>query len=290
MIRFGLPTQTGNAGKFLTTNGTIASWATGALNYKGAIDASSNPNYPAALSGDVYVVSVDGKVGGASGVVVEAGDLVLAKDDNAGGTQAAVGSHWDVIQFNISILPVTKGGTGVGTLAAHGVLVGEGTSPVVAVTAMSNGQLLVGQTAADPMGVTVSGDINIDQNGVVSSAASFKECHHYGNVPVGATNFFTCNQLSSVEVPLFVARVASKITELYIVTETGNGAAHTDVYTVRVNNVNTAFTVSIVNGTTGTSAATAVALSPGDKVSLKLVSDAATVAANVTAEISLTKS
>lgn len=70
----------------------------GGLVYKGVIDASGNPNYPAAVSGDVYVISVAGKIGGASGVNVEAGDLVLAKNDNAGGTQAAVGSSWDIVQ------------------------------------------------------------------------------------------------------------------------------------------------------------------------------------------------
>jgi hypothetical protein len=73
----------------------------GALVYKGVIDCSSNPNYPVGVSGDLYVISVAGKIGGASGVTVEAGDLVLVKTGNAGGTQAAVGTSWDAVQSNI---------------------------------------------------------------------------------------------------------------------------------------------------------------------------------------------
>lgn len=70
--------------------------------YKGAIDASGNPNYPAANAGDTYRISVAGKVGGGSGTVVEAGDLIICHvDASAGGTQASVGADWDVIQINI---------------------------------------------------------------------------------------------------------------------------------------------------------------------------------------------
>jgi hypothetical protein len=73
-----------------------------ALVYKGVIDCSANPNYPAADAGDVYVVSVAGKIGGASGVSVEVGDLLLCKvDGTASGTQAGVGANWDIIQSNL---------------------------------------------------------------------------------------------------------------------------------------------------------------------------------------------
>lgn len=74
---------------------------TGLLDFKGAIDASSNPNYPAASKGDAYVVSVAGKVGGASGTSVDVGDMVVATADNAGGTQASVGTSWTVLEHNL---------------------------------------------------------------------------------------------------------------------------------------------------------------------------------------------
>lgn len=74
---------------------------TGLLEFKGATDASANPNYPAALKGDSYVVSVAGKIGGASGKTVEIGDFYIAIADNAGGTEAAVGTSWIVLEHNL---------------------------------------------------------------------------------------------------------------------------------------------------------------------------------------------
>lgn len=70
----------------------------GLLELKGSTDCSANPNYPAASKGDFYRVSVAGKIGGASGVTVEVGDAYYALADNAGGTQASVGSSWGVLQ------------------------------------------------------------------------------------------------------------------------------------------------------------------------------------------------
>jgi hypothetical protein len=73
-----------------------------AMVFKGAIDCSANPNYPAANRGDTYRASVAGKIGGASGTTVEAGDIFICNTDGtAAGTQAAVGASWNVIQTNI---------------------------------------------------------------------------------------------------------------------------------------------------------------------------------------------
>lgn len=61
-----------------------------------AVDCSGTPNYPEALVGDQYIVSVAGKIGGASGKTVYVGDLVYCIVDNAGGTEAGVGTSWAV--------------------------------------------------------------------------------------------------------------------------------------------------------------------------------------------------
>lgn len=72
-----------------------------ALVYKGATDCSGNPNYPAADAGHLYIVSVAGKIGGASGISVEAGDSFICKTDGtAAGTQAQRGASWNVVQGN----------------------------------------------------------------------------------------------------------------------------------------------------------------------------------------------
>lgn len=49
---------------------------------------------------------------------------------------------------------VAHGGTGAATLTAHGVLLGEGTSPVTPVAVGTTGQLLQGATGADPAWAT----------------------------------------------------------------------------------------------------------------------------------------
>lgn len=90
-----------------STTGTIAllsditSLVSGLLIFKGNTDASSNPNYPAASKGDGYVVTVAGKIGGASGKSVDVGDFYIASDDNAGGNEASVGTNWFVLEHNL---------------------------------------------------------------------------------------------------------------------------------------------------------------------------------------------
>jgi hypothetical protein len=75
----------------------VASKLVGMFDLRGSTDCSANPNYPAASKGDTYVVTVAGKIGGASGTSVNVGDIYFATADNAGGTQAAVGTSWDTV-------------------------------------------------------------------------------------------------------------------------------------------------------------------------------------------------
>lgn len=76
--------------------------ANDAMVFKGAINASANPNYPAADAGDTYRISVAGKIGGAAGPNVEIGDILIAiADGSAAGTHASVGANWTIIQTNI---------------------------------------------------------------------------------------------------------------------------------------------------------------------------------------------
>ncbi len=79
----------------------VAAAVAGLLDFKGDTDASGNPNYPAASKGDSYAISVAGKVGGASGKSVDIGDMIVAKADNAGGTEASVGTSWFVLEHNL---------------------------------------------------------------------------------------------------------------------------------------------------------------------------------------------
>lgn len=86
----------------LTSDITEAIATNDAMIYKGVIDASTNPNYPVANAGWTYKISVAGKIGGASGINVEVGDmLICTADGTASGTHAAVGTSWNIIQMNI---------------------------------------------------------------------------------------------------------------------------------------------------------------------------------------------
>ena len=98
-------TLSGNSDSNISTQKAVKTYVDGlvssAMHFKGSINASTNPNYPAATIGDTYVISAAGKVGGASGVSVDVGDMIVATATNAGGTQASVGASWDVIEHNL---------------------------------------------------------------------------------------------------------------------------------------------------------------------------------------------
>jgi hypothetical protein len=68
--------------------------------FTGSTDCSGNPNYPAATAGDVIRVSVAGKIGGASGDAVLAGDYVICITTSIGGTKAAVGAEFTIARQN----------------------------------------------------------------------------------------------------------------------------------------------------------------------------------------------
>lgn len=92
-----LPSQ-----KAVKTAIAAAFGANDAMIFKGVIDCSANPNYPAADAGHTYKVSVAGKIGGASGVNVQVQDmLVCITDGTVSGNQATVGSAWTIVQANI---------------------------------------------------------------------------------------------------------------------------------------------------------------------------------------------
>lgn len=101
-------TLAGNSDTVLSTQKAVKAYADGlidarnAFRYVGVIDASTNPNYPAGNAGDVYKISVAGRIGGASGPAVEVGDTVtLLVDNSVAGNHATVGANWIITQTNI---------------------------------------------------------------------------------------------------------------------------------------------------------------------------------------------
>lgn len=62
--------------------------------------------------------------------------------------------------WNATTLSSTYGGTGLSNPTAHGILVGEGSSPVNPIT-LTNGQLLIGSTGNDPTASTLTAGTGI---------------------------------------------------------------------------------------------------------------------------------
>lgn len=88
-------------------------------------------------------------------------------------------------------LAVAHGGTGGTTFAAHGVLIGEGAGALAVTSAMTNGQILVGATGADPAPKTVSGDATLSSAGALTLASTGVAANTYGDqadVPVVAVD------------------------------------------------------------------------------------------------------
>lgn len=65
--------------------------------HRGSTDGSSNPDYPTSERGDVFNISVPGRIGGSAGKPVEKGSQYLALSDQSTGNEAAAGSNFEVI-------------------------------------------------------------------------------------------------------------------------------------------------------------------------------------------------
>lgn len=114
------------------------------------------------------------------------------------------------------------------------------------------------------------------------------ESRHLGALPVGVTRFFAGDQLVTNALPMLICdRPAAYIDELRVVSRVGNGAAHTDTYTVMVNGVASTITGAITNGTSLTVTNAIAALVAGDLVTVQVETDAATAAEDVFVQIKM---
>ncbi len=125
-----------------------------ALVYKGTIDCSTNPDYPAGDAGWMYIASVAGKIGGASGTDVEVGDMIICNTDGTvSGNQATVGQYWNVIQKNI-----VGAVTGPASSVSNNVVFFDGTTGKII---KDSGLTLSGSNTGDETTATIKTKLGI---------------------------------------------------------------------------------------------------------------------------------
>lgn len=67
-----------------------------------------------------------------------------------------------------SIIPPSSGGTGLSSLTANGLLIGNGVSNVSVTAAMGAGQVVIGQSSGNPATETISGDCTLAVTGAIT--------------------------------------------------------------------------------------------------------------------------
>ncbi len=111
---------------------------------------------------------------------------------------------------------------------------------------------------------------------------------HLGTIPTGVTRYFSGDQLQSQILPLMICdRSPAYIDELRVASRIGNGAAHTDTYTVLVNGVATGVTGTITNGSSLVVTSALAGLAAGDAIGLQVDSDAASTAEDIFVQIKM---
>lgn len=203
-----------------------------ALVYKGVIDCSANPDYPAADAGFLYVVSVAGKIGGASGIDVEVGDMVICNTDGtASGNQATVGQYWNIIQKNI-----VGAVTGPASAVTDNIAVFDGTTGkvikdggaktsdfITKALIDAKGDLIVGSADNTPSILTSSGTNGQVLTVDTSTATGLK----WATAGGGVNGFPRLDALSDVETFSYYANIST--TTLVYTVPAGYSAVLTNV-------------------------------------------------------------
>lgn len=146
---------------FNPSTGTLTSTAfsgpiTGAVTGN-ADTATALAANPAACASDTYVTDTDANGTLTCTTVTNAGLAgSIAASKLVGSDIATVGTITSGVWSGTAILPA-KGGTGLATIAAHGIMVGEGTSNVAPMAAGSAGQIVTsGGGSSDPVWTTAT--------------------------------------------------------------------------------------------------------------------------------------
>jgi Chaperone of endosialidase len=129
-------------------------------------------------TGDAFQIDSAGAITAATGIA-SSGTIQFSALTTNGFVKTTGGNGTLTVSASVNLnadvtgtLPVNVGGTGAATLTSFGVLYGNGTSPIGATTAGTNGQLLFANTGAAPTFLSLSGDATVDSTGVLAIAVN----------------------------------------------------------------------------------------------------------------------
>jgi hypothetical protein len=161
-----IPSQTGNSGKYLTTNGTTTSWAT--------VSSGSGTVTSVATAGTVNGITLTGGPITSSGTVTLGGTLDLSSPPAIGGTAAAAGTF--------TTLTATSTGTfgGDATAPALVAVASAGNTRWLSVTGSSAGNVLLNIAGAG------NGNLVLIPRG--TGAINFATAASATNVQMSVTN------------------------------------------------------------------------------------------------------
>ncbi|MDP4235533.1 MAG: hypothetical protein Q8919_03700, partial [Bacteroidota bacterium] len=147
-----LPTQTGNNGKFLVTNGSNTSWTTAVT--------SVGLSLPSELTVSNSPVTTTGTLT-AAWASQSANKIFASPDGSAGAPSFRSMTSNDVPNLDASkiatgTLPVNRGGTGVTSLAANGVVTVNATGDGLVSTHLNDGQIMIGNTSGGASAATLT--------------------------------------------------------------------------------------------------------------------------------------
>lgn len=166
-----LPSQTGNGAKFLQTDGSNSSWVSAVtsvgLSLPSIFTVSNSPVTTtgtltatlASQTANTVFAAPNGSAGAPSFRTLVANDI----------------PSLDAAKITTGTLPVSRGGTGVTSLTANGVVTVNGTGDGLVSTHLTDGQIMIGNTSGAPTAATLTagsgisitnagGSITISQN------------------------------------------------------------------------------------------------------------------------------
>lgn len=160
-----LPSQTGNSGKFLTTNGTTASWGNAIENKATGTNAVSIIGSATSKSGAVNI--------GNTSSAGTAYNVAIGQNASASGNNVSASPAYGASTAAYGYYASASAGTALGsmTTSTNGVAIGRGYSTAKKVVANGNGSIAIGfiTSSGDNCSATAAGAIQIG-NGQNSTA------------------------------------------------------------------------------------------------------------------------